>query len=119
MKKITAIVPAVVLSVAFLCSSISVKNSEAFSDTIGKKPSGQVKGEIERCKQYPTLSICQQAGKTTTPSGTTGAVTGSSATTSGSSEHSSVRGTINGGGDFIAPKLQPQKPKSVAPKLNR
>ena len=39
--------------------------------------------------------------------------------TAGSSEHSSVRGTINGGGDFIAPKLQetpPPKPRGVAPK---
>lgn len=38
---------------------------------------------------------------------------------SGSSEHSSIRGTINGGGDFIAPKLQekaPPQPRGVAPR---
>ncbi len=44
-----------------------------------------------------------------------------SGATSGSSEHASVRGTINGGGDFIAPQIKTpvHKPRSVAPKARQ
>ncbi len=40
---------------------------------------------------------------------------------SGSSEHGSIRGTINGGGDFIAPKLKEPvpKPRGVAPRAGK
>jgi hypothetical protein len=123
MKKIVLLLLAV-----SLCLPLSIKNSMALE--VGSKSKVNL-CEQEKTKKDPALYKrlgCGASGNKTTTSGA-GSTSGTTdSTKSGSSEHSSVRGTINAGGDFIAPKLSEKdskttdpkpKPKSVAPKLNK
>ena len=95
--------------------ALAASSALAFSGTWGGK-GGVVSGANEHAAVTPQAK--PNCVKQTGAGGgqTQGTVSGPG---SGSSEHSSVRGTINGGGDFIAPKLQPkvQQPRSVSPKL--
>ncbi len=100
------------LIAAILCVLIVMVSSSAlgFGGTIGKQKVVAIKGADEHGLHSNT------AGGTTALSNGQKATTNS--VSAGSSEHSSVRGTINGGGDFIAPKLKENapKPRGVAPK---
>jgi hypothetical protein len=123
MKKIVLILLAV-----SLCLSLSVKNSLALE--VGSKSKVNLCDQ-EKTKKDPELYKrlgCGSSGNKATTSGAGSTSRKTDSTKSGSSEHSSVRGTINAGGDFIAPKLSDKdskttdpkpKPKSVAPKLNK
>lgn len=78
----------------------------------------------EHFKQNPELAArCAAAAKGTKPAasgaagGSTSAGAGNAA--SGSVEHASIKGTVNGGGDFIGPQLKEPAPKSVSPKARK
>lgn len=109
MKKLLTIVVAVGFGL-WLSADISLAASGASGGKVSIKGGPETEHPVAAGTQpKPVASGGKQQG-------------GSGAAASGSSEHSSVRGTINGGGDFIAPKLtekQPQKPKGVAPKPSR
>jgi hypothetical protein len=119
-----------ILLAVSLCLPLSVKNSLAL-DLSSKNKVNLC--EQERTKKDPELYKrlgCGASGNKATTSGAGSKSGTTDSTKSGSSEHSSVRGTINAGGDFIAPKLNEKdskaktteskpKPRSVAPKLNK
>ncbi len=98
------------LVLAVLCGSVLLTSAAlGFSGTIGKEKQVAVKGGDEHGARTNAAAKGTATGQKSTAAGNAA---------SGSSEHSSVRGTINGGGDFIGPKLNDKtpNPRGTAPR---
>lgn len=110
---------------AIIYLALSFENVLAVSGTIGPQKK-QVLCSEEQIKLQPELrERCKAMGlgiyARPSGSGLKSGTAGAGSTGSGSSEHGTIRGTINAGGDFIAPKIKDTtpKPRGIAPKLSQ
>ncbi len=113
---------AVAVALGFAIAALP-QDAHAIGGTIGGKKGDpcKLKGLEERAKRLHGCPPYDKKGAVASPSSGGPASGATAGPQSGSSEHGSIRGTINAGGDFIAPKLQEKtpKPRGVAPRPQR